>query len=68
MSGVLEDLSRQMSSPWLNKLMSIIVNKYIIKILIIFTIFFLDRISKIYILDFFDKNQIEEIAIFLLVF
>ena len=64
MPGVLEDLSRQMSSPWLNKLMSIIVNKYIIKILIIFTIFFLDRISKIYILDFFDKNQIEEIAIF----
>ena len=60
---MLEDLSRQMSSPWLNKINKI-VNKYLIKILIIFTIFFLDRISKIYILDFFDKNQIEEIAIF----
>ena len=44
--------------------MSIIKNKYIIKILIILIIFFLDRISKIYILDLFEKNQIEEIAIF----
>ena len=44
--------------------MSTIKNKYIIKILIILIIFFLDRISKIYILDFFDKNQIQEIAIF----
>ena len=32
--------------------------------MIIFSIFFLDRISKIYILDIFDKNQIQEIAIF----
>ena len=44
--------------------MSIIKNKYIIKILIILIIFFLDRISKIYILNLFEKNQIEEIAIF----
>ncbi len=53
-----------MSSPQLNKLMSIINNKYIIKIFIIFVIFLLDRISKIYILDFFDKNQILEINVF----
>ena len=32
--------------------------------MIIFSIFFLDRISKIYIFDIFDKNQIQEIAIF----
>ena len=44
--------------------MSTIRNKYIIKILIILIIFFLDRISKIYILDLFEKNQIEEIVIF----
>jgi len=44
--------------------MSTIRNKYIIKILIILIIFFLDRISKIYILNLFEKNQIEEIVIF----
>ena len=44
--------------------MSKIYNKFTLKILTIFIIFFLDRISKIYILDFFEKNQIQEIAIF----
>ena len=44
--------------------MSKIYNKFTFKILTIFIIFFLDRISKIYILDFFEKNQIQEIAIF----
>ena len=44
--------------------MSKIINKFTFKILTIFIIFFLDRISKIYILDFFEKNQIQEIAIF----
>ena len=44
--------------------MSKIYNKFAFKILTIFIIFFLDRISKIYILDFFEKNQIQEIAIF----
>tara|TARA_B100001121_G_scaffold233211_1_gene206623 strand:- start:2214 stop:2708 length:495 start_codon:yes stop_codon:yes gene_type:complete len=44
--------------------MSIIKNKYTFKILIIFIIFFLDRISKIYILDLFDKNQVQEIVVF----
>ena len=53
-----------MSSPWLNIKMSKIIKKFTFKILTIFIIFFLDRISKIYILDFFEKNQIQEIAIF----
>ena len=44
--------------------MSKIYNKFAFKILTIFIIFFLDRISKIYILDFFENNQIQEIAIF----
>tara|TARA_Y100000287_G_C13914002_1_gene206769 strand:+ start:25 stop:519 length:495 start_codon:yes stop_codon:yes gene_type:complete len=44
--------------------MNLIKNLFVIKFIIIFSIFFLDRISKIYILDFFDKNQIQEIAIF----
>ena len=44
--------------------MKLIKNLFVIKFIIIFSIFFLDRISKIYILDFFDKNQIQEIAIF----
>ena len=44
--------------------MSKIYNKFTLKILTIFIIFFLDRISKIYILDFFENNQIQEIAIF----
>ena len=30
----------------------------------IIIIFFLDRISKIYILDFFEKNQLQELIIF----
>ena len=44
--------------------MKLIKNLFVIKFIIIFSIFFLDRISKIYILDFLDKNQIQEIAIF----
>mgnify|MGYP006001224903 CR=1 FL=1 len=44
--------------------MKIINNKYVIKFLLIITIFFLDRISKIYILDFFEKNQLQELIIF----
>ena len=44
--------------------MSIINNKSKFKILIILIIFFLDRISKIYILDLFEKNQVQEIVIF----
>ena len=44
--------------------MNNIYNKFTFKILTIVIIFFLDRISKIYILDFFEKNQIQEIAIF----
>ena len=44
--------------------MSIINNKSTFKILIILIIFFLDRISKIYILDLFEKNQVQEIVIF----
>ena len=44
--------------------MKIINNKHFIKFFLITIIFFLDRISKIYILDLFEKNQIEEIAIF----
>jgi len=44
--------------------MNNIYNKFTFKILTIVIIFFLDRISKIYILDFFENNQIQEIAIF----
>ena len=44
--------------------MNNIYNKFTFKILTIAIIFFLDRISKIYILDFFENNQIQEIAIF----
>ena len=44
--------------------MKIINNKYLIKIFLIIIIFFLDRISKIYILDFFEKNQLQELIIF----
>ena len=44
--------------------MNNIYNKFTFKILTIVIIFFLDRISKIYILDFFENNQIQEIVIF----
>ena len=44
--------------------MKIINNKYFIKFFLITIIFFLDRISKIYILDLFEKNQLQEIIIF----
>ncbi len=44
--------------------MKIIYNKYVIKFFLIIVIFFLDRISKIYILDFFEKNQLQELIIF----
>ena len=40
-----------------------IKNIYSAKLLLMFLVFFLDRISKIYILNFFQKNQIQELAI-----
>ncbi len=43
--------------------MQIINNKYTSKIILILLIFFLDRVSKIYILNYFNDNQIQEIII-----
>ena len=40
-----------------------IKNIYSAKLLLMFLVFFLDRISKIYILNFFQKNQIQELVI-----
>jgi len=38
-------------------------NIYLAKLIVMILVFFSDRVSKIYILNFFQKNQIQEIAI-----
>ena len=43
--------------------MKFIKNKYVIKLLVVLVIFALDRITKIYILDLFENNSLEELAI-----
>ncbi len=43
--------------------MIIKVNKFYTKILIIILIFFLDRVSKIYVLDLFQNNNVQELVI-----